>query len=142
MTTPQEALIEKLEKATGPDRELDAAIAVAIFVTKSTEDDLIYAKERARDGSDATHPGHYFIKSRSGASARTASAYTASIDAALTSLEAGLEYEISTLYGLAHVSVGLNLSEGGPESVTRKDGNVPLAICQASIARRARNATP
>jgi len=73
-------LIERLEKATGPDRELDAEIAVATFLTVATDDDLIYA--RLRDpGHDATHPGHYFVKSRSGAQAASAPNYTSSIDA-------------------------------------------------------------
>lgn len=82
------SLIERVEKATGPDRELDADIDVATFRTVMTDDDLIYARKRD-PGEDATHPGHYFIKSRSGAQAVIAPAYTASIDAVLTLLPEG-----------------------------------------------------
>ena len=75
-------LISRLEAADGPSRELDAEIAVSVFVTLKTDDDLIYAHRRD-PGNDATHPGHYFIKSRSGAQAQSAPRYTSSLDAAL-----------------------------------------------------------
>jgi len=62
---------------------------------------------------------------------------TRSLDAAMTLLEPGVEYEISTLYGLGHATVGLNLSdEGGPWSVRRKDGNVILALVTAALKSR------
>lgn len=85
MTTTHayDELINRLEAATGSDRELDADIEVAITPTVKTDDDLIYAMRRSKDGSDATSPGHYFIKSRSGMSCKTAPAYTADINAAL-----------------------------------------------------------
>lgn len=134
MTTPREALIEKLEKATGPDRELDLQIHLPIGFTRTLNaDELARVREHMEprwDDELCTMSKPIFDIPH----------YTASIDAALTLLDAGVEYEISTLYGQAHVSVGLNLGEGGPESVTRKDGNVPLAICQASLALRARTA--
>lgn len=80
----------RLREASGPDRDLDAAIAVATTPTKSTDNDLIYAKLRD-PGNDATSPGHYFIQSRSGASARTSPEYTRSVDDALTLLSDGMQ---------------------------------------------------
>lgn len=83
-----DALLKRLREATEADRDLDAAIAVAITPTKSTSDDLVYAKLRD-PGNDATHPGHYFLQSRSGASCQLASAYTSSVDSALTLVPEG-----------------------------------------------------
>lgn len=76
-------LLSRLQMLCAPDRDLDAEIAVAIFRTVSTADDLVTARQRDKKGGDATHPGHYFISSRSGMSARMAPLYTASVDAAL-----------------------------------------------------------
>lgn len=64
----RDELIAALEKATGPDRELDAAIALALGWTKHVRV-WGYAWTRA-DGSDATWNG--------------LPAYTASIDAAVS----------------------------------------------------------
>jgi len=90
-------LIERLEKATGMDRELDGLIAVAVFESVKTDDDLIYA--RARDpGEDATLPGHYFIKSRSGAQTASAPYYTSSIDAAMTLVPEGWGFCVGNVF--------------------------------------------
>lgn len=78
-------LIARLEKATGPDRELDAAIIVATTPTRSTADDLIYLTETRSD--DQCAPGTYWLKQRSGASLHTAPELTASIDSALALVE-------------------------------------------------------
>lgn len=63
--------------------------------------------------------------------------FTTSLDAALMLLEPGIEYEISTLYGIAHVTLPLN---GGyaypPLTVRRNDGNVILAFCIAALKAR------
>lgn len=82
-------LAAKVEALTGACRELDAEIAIAVFVTQYTDDDMVFARKRERDGSDATHPGHYFIKSRSGAQAVSAPAFTSSLDAAMTLVPEG-----------------------------------------------------
>lgn len=87
------SIIERVEAASGPDRELDGLIAVATFQTVSTDDDLIYARKRD-PGEDATHPGHYFIKSRSGAQAVSAPAYTSSLDAVMALMPDGHTYDI------------------------------------------------
>lgn len=120
-------LIQKIKGATGPDRELDAAIAVAITPTRSTDDDLIYAK--ARDpGNDATHPGHYFLQSRSGASCQTAPHYTSSIDSALTLVPEGSSVHLHILHGSAQAEVGIgNVGIDSPPA---------LALCIAALQAR------
>ena len=67
-------LIERLEAATGPDRELDAAILVAVGGKRRFDDWWI---------------GYRFI-------GREASAFTASIDAALTLVPEGWDYVIAS----------------------------------------------
>lgn len=105
------SLIERLEKAT-EDRELDAAVYEA-RVGEVWNDFL--SGPWAADG-----------KSR-------VPFYTSSIDAALSLVPEGAEYSITTLYGLAMVEVPLNFTDVDPQSATRKDGNVPLAICIAAL---------
>jgi hypothetical protein len=51
--------------------------------------------------------------------------------AALVLVPPGVEYEISTLYGVAHVELPLNHEY--PETVRRKDGNVALALALAVL---------
>ncbi len=77
-------LIARLEKAEGPDRELDGEIAVAIGVDlpEPMGDAPPYLKTPTM--ADGCAAGTYWLVQRSGMSLRTAPAYTASIDAALT----------------------------------------------------------
>lgn len=79
------SLIERVEKATGPDRELDAAIEVAMLGTTHMPDDLIYYKTTTR--ADHCLPGAYWRVSRSGEYLRTSEKYTSSLDAALALVE-------------------------------------------------------
>lgn len=81
-------LIEKLEKATGPDRELDAAIAVELFPIK-----YVVAIKNFRIGlvgirNDEVQNGYGYI------SECDAPNFTSSIDAALTLVRDGAEWEI------------------------------------------------
>lgn len=75
------ALIKRVEKATGPDRELDAEIYVALSPTISATEDIIYFKVPMKH--DQCAPGTYWRVSRSGASLHTAATYTASFEIAL-----------------------------------------------------------
>lgn len=62
--------------------------------------------------------------------------FTESIDAALALVERvspGAEYEISTIYHVAHVSLPLNGGEDQCANVRRADMNVPLAIIAALL---------
>jgi hypothetical protein len=78
-------LRDRVRAATGPDRELDAEITVALTPTVRTDDDLIYLRAVRRDEGEA--PGTYWLHQRSGISLRSADRLTASIDAALALVE-------------------------------------------------------
>lgn len=134
------SLIARLEAATGPDRELDAEIAVATFVTVSTDEDLVYAVLPHKH--DACTPGCFWEKSRSGLSLRKAPAYTASLDSALTLVPEGwfLSYlgddaagtppNMKPLGACCELENGITeVREGGP---TRA-----IAVCIACLRARA-----
>lgn len=70
-------LAQRLRKATGPSRILDAEIEVSAFKGR----DGSWAKVSMIHGDCA--PGTYWIVSRSGISLRTSEPRTASVDAAL-----------------------------------------------------------
>lgn len=78
-------IIERLTEATGPDRELDAAIIVAATPAEGQGDDLITLRRTSE--SDECAPGTYWRVSFSGKSLRTSYPYTASIDAAVALVE-------------------------------------------------------
>lgn len=79
------SLISRVEKCTGPDRELDAAVEVATFPVFLSADENMYAKPCRRD--DHCAPGHFWYVQRSGMSLRAAEPYTASLDAAVALVE-------------------------------------------------------
>lgn len=87
-TQTLESLIDQLEKAEGPDRELDAAIAVALFKSKSGSEWGEYA--RLPNHYDKCTPGTYWIGSRSGDSLRTSPYYTTYPKDAFAALRAKL----------------------------------------------------
>jgi len=126
-------LRERVERATGPDRELDIEIAGALFelsrLTKKLQRSLGF-----RPGS--VEP-QIIIRDRfAGADTEPIPYYTASIDAALALVERklpGAEYDITTLYGVAHVDLPLNYSDQSSECGRRADGSVPLAILTALL---------
>ena len=113
-------LIERLQEASEGSRELDQKVALAIGWTKK--------KWCSRNWLP---PGGKNIDCRS-----NIPRYTTSIDAALTLLDEWWEYEITTLYGVAHVELPLNASGIDPQIGRRKDGDVPLALCIAALKAR------
>lgn len=113
---PVLALIERLERATGPDRELDHAIQMVVYRETISQNMAVTYFDTDPD----------FAKK-----------YTASIDAALTLLGPNPEYEITTLYGVARVGINLNHGDdGSPFYGERLDGNVPIALCTAALKAR------
>ncbi len=62
--------------------------------------------------------------------------YTTSIDAAVTLVPEGAEWDLTTLYGVARVAVGLNMDEG-PHYASHEGGRLPMAICAAALRARA-----
>ena len=123
-------LIQRLEAATGPSRELDAEIERAVQRCDpgawydAKEDCLLWDEERDFGSTVAYERCGQYLPD-----------YTASIDAALTLVPDGMEYEITTLYGIARVAVGLN-AEPGPFYAEDPSGNVAIALCIAAIKAR------
>jgi hypothetical protein len=119
-TTDIAKLIERLEGAKAGSRELDALVFEAATGQSSWLEVPGYGE------------GVTVRKAISGLPE-----YTSSIDAALTLVPEGAEYSISTLYGVAWIELPLNCGDGeSPHFVRRKDGNVPLALCIASLKAR------
>lgn len=108
-------LAARCESATGPDRELDAAILQSAYVLR-----------RGQRGDLGPH-------------------YTASIDAAMTLVHADMrdEIEITTLYRVARVTINMNHgADGYPFYGENACNSIPLAICAAALKARAHQGTP
>lgn len=124
-------LISRVEKASGPDRDLEAEIWLACtpgatrnkwsYVHKATGRECTV--DETRDATDRL----IIVPS-----------FTTSIDAALTLLPKGMEFELTNLYGVAAVGMGLNT--GSPCYARREDGNITLALLAAIL--RARQTEP
>lgn len=92
------ALAERCEAAKGPDRELDAQIAVALEIGARgllPDDHEYLSLPNKRDPGPGVTVGHYWFHCRSGMSLRSADFYTASLDAALKLVPEGWEPSIS-----------------------------------------------
>ena len=120
-------LISRVEKASGPDRDLEAEIWLACtpgatrnkwsYVHKATGRECTV--DETRDATDRL----IIVPS-----------FTTSIDAALTLLPKGMEFELTNLYGVAAVGMGLNT--GSPCYARREDGNITLALLSAILRAR------
>lgn len=129
-------LIAALEAATGPSRELDVrifALSNDPAIIREPGDHrgrgiVTWALSRwiKEEGCDASPVWWEYL-----AGCVQAPRYTSSIDTALTLVPEGVEWSISTLYGVALVDVGLNSDY--PARGRRQDGNVPLALCIAAL---------
>lgn len=115
-------LIERLEAATGPDRELDAAIAEAVGHT------VKYDKADLRD----TTPWYQPVPDYSW---QPVPQFSASIDAALTLVPEGLNYELTTTGYKPGATVCGNILTGPHEGAYA--ATPALAICIAAL--RAKN---
>ena len=120
-------LISRVEKASGPDRDLEAEIWLACtpgatrnkwsYVHKATGRECTV--DETRDATDRL----IIVPS-----------FTTSIDAVLTLLPKGMEFELTNLYGVAAVGMGLNT--GSPCYARREDGNITLALLSAILRAR------
>lgn len=121
------SLIERIEAATGGDRELDAEIWLAC-TSGATRDKWSYVHRAT--GRECT------VDETRDATGRLVivPSYSTSIDAALTLLPEGLEFEFTNLYGVAAVSVGINTES--PCYARREDGNITLALLAAILRAR------
>lgn len=93
-------LAKRVEAASGPDRKLDAEIAVALKIGARglLDDDHEYLTTVRADDSCAS--GTYWFNCRSGKSLRTAPEFTGSVDAALTLKDVEWLIDIEQLFDL------------------------------------------
>jgi hypothetical protein len=101
------ALAERVEQATGPDRELDAAIAVAVRWRWEgwRKGDLAIEEADARSGMAYVADQ---VRNSTNSIWRLLPAYTASIDAAMTLVPEGEDYAIERVGGEHWCSVDAN----------------------------------
>lgn len=119
-------LIARLEKATGPDRNLDVAIW-ALSADPQKYRRVTYSPRYSDWEADSGAIWEPFYP------ALNAKHFTESIDDALTLLEPGWEYSISTLYGIPDVELPLNDTRISPVRVRELPCNVPTTICIAAL---------
>jgi hypothetical protein len=85
-------LADRVEKLSGPDREVDAMIAVALdygLPPPMGECRASLRMPRASHDYERVEPGHYWLVQMSGMSLRSAPLFTASLDAAMTLVPEG-----------------------------------------------------
>lgn len=118
-------LIARLEKATGPDRELGNDVLLACgWVCEEhgnggPDTYLTWAPSADDDDfMDGDQPDP-----------------TSSIDAAMTLVPKGMEKDFTDLYGVARVSVGINANPG-PFYGTHEGGSLAIALCIAALKAR------
>lgn len=125
--TDLKSLIERVEKANGPCGDLEAEIWFAVtdgatrnkwsYVHKATGQECTVDETRDKFGHLVSVPR-----------------YMESLDAVMALMPDGLEYNITNIYGTAHVDVGLNVDE--QHSSRREDGNITLALLSAILKSR------
>jgi hypothetical protein len=127
-------LIARLEAATGPDRELDAAIAQAVgFVLRLPEQSE--GPERLPDVKRWYHPDGHAVGWYEG-SDQFPSYYTASIDAALTLMPEGSLWNVSD-YGDRRPGVFLAVIMGTGLDALAVASTPALAIGIAALRAQA-----
>lgn len=115
------SLIERVAAATEGGRELDHAIHYQVVVVKSDRfTEQSWTQKATAENWNTPR-------------------YSTSIDAVLTLLPEGLEFEFTNLYGVAAVSMGINTES--PCYARREDGNITLALLSAILRARQTEAT-
>lgn len=133
-------LAERCEKATGPDRELDAAIIVACQHDLPAPMGECSASLRLPHKDDRCEAGTYWLVQRSGMSLRTARSVTASLDAAMTLVPEGMilrQYRASR-FVKHECEVGIDYAHGGWGG--HSDYSFALALTAAALKARAQEA--
>lgn len=129
------AVADKLVREP-PSRELDAAVWLACFEPTCARPEVTFHAEYyepwlSRDAIECDL-GTMWVDEMKPPLRR----YTESIDDALNLIEQiagpGVEWDCTTLYGIARVSVGLNLNAGDEKGEDR-GGSVPVALCLAAL---------
>lgn len=122
-------LIERLEKAQGPDGELEVEIWLAVTpdATRRKWSYTHTATGRVCDVDETRDKfGHLISVPR----------YMESLDAALMLVPEGAEKSLSDLYGEARAEVGLNFHDGSYTG-EHKGGSLAIALCIAALRARA-----
>lgn len=114
------SLIERIEAATEGSRELDVAVIMALYPGAGP-----YAPYC--QGDEPIFWNDPYRKMR-------CPKVSTSIDAALTLLPEGFEFEFTNLYGVAAVGMGINTES--PCYARREDGNITLALLAAILRAR------
>lgn len=117
------ALIAKIRAAEDGSRELDLEIARTMQNCSWRWLD--------KPGGDVTYDK--YGEGAAGNPVCGLEPFTISIEAALVLVPPGAEFTITTLYGIAMVEMPLNFVDTPSQVVSRKDGNIPLAICECAI---------
>jgi len=128
-------LIARVEKAKGPDRELDEAILAVLFLR---EDRHIGTEEEQDDGSFAPIKQPVWVDPSTGRWVSThAHRYTASLDAALSLVPEGYDWILERTNG--GLTIGARVGHNDPDRTSW--GDTPeLALCAAALrAREARD---
>ena len=128
------ALAERCEQAAGPERELDAEIALACGIVTSRECDFFYGH---KDHSVMVLERDYYDHDRN---APALPYFTASLDAAVTLVPEGWTW------GRFHSGTVECMTLNGPDNsilVERGEGiSTALALCAAALRARAAIAQP
>lgn len=140
-------LIERVESAPGPDRNLDAEIHVTLCQPqpiKGDETRRYRLPHVSLDEMDQCAPGHYWYCQRSGKSLHSAPPYTASLDAAIKLVDSALpqwgwcinDYRTGDADAFLHPP---RPSDGSIEHASA--GTPPLALCATSVRAWAQQVT-
>ena len=126
---PKDELIAALEKATGPDRELDCEIALAVDGGEIVWKMANYTMEShpARRYASSDHVGGY--------GNAPVPQYTASIDAALTLVPEGWTRDVDATAPEMGIAVTLYEPKGGPDGkrAIGDHASEAIAICLAAL---------
>ncbi|AVA13838.1 hypothetical protein [Sphingopyxis sp. MG] len=138
--TDLSSLIERIEKSEGADREIDLAIAVALdmrpdWLAKSGGELWIdrsgaYPVLRWADASAG--------RSRGNPGVDDPVKFTASMDAVRSLIDPNDEWELTTLYGVARATVGLNRDHqtSWPGYGEHQGGDPVRALLSAALKAR------
>jgi len=120
-------LIERLEKATGPDRELDADIHAAVYGGVPSQR-APHAWMRSYGPAFVFHDKEYGIATDKDSHARH---YTASLDAALSLVPDGKDWHVEMCDGCALAAVGERID------IAFEPHKFPaIALCIAALKAR------
>lgn len=133
--TPMQDIIERLEKATGPDRELDEAIAIACGWSRYLLKDTVIGDELV-------------WKSPDGNLTPCVRSFTASIDAALTLVPKGLRWLVTNVgydngrYMKGKAGAFIYHPISTPPRWTGFAFNEATSLCIAALKARAQASNP